>query len=233
MNEYTNTLIKWIGNTANASLKSKTPFKYSKKASDELITLYNQNNVIKKNAVEFYTNREKFNKTINPIIIKFIKSVKTMFLPLKYNIIYKSMSSYPKLNLPNDSNFDLGVLVKNFDTEKMFHLTKILCENGYIFEKVTKNKGNPGGEAYRYSIMYEGIECEVKIRNIDRCKALVTLHDNLNSLSKSESIFWTYNKYLVKEWSKKNDKYTYELFKMILFHTYFNDVKGAFVLIPG
>jgi hypothetical protein len=81
--------------------------------------------------------------------------------------------------------------------------------------------------------MYEGIECEVKIRNLDKCKALVALHDKLNSLKKSEAIFWTYNKYLVKEWSKKNDKYTYELFKMILFHTYFNGVKGAFILIPG
>jgi hypothetical protein len=230
---YTDNVIKWINDVSKASLKSKSPFEYSKDLSNELMILYNQNTIIKQKSIEFYNNREKFNKTINPNIVKFIKSVKAMFNPLKYDITYKPMSSYPKLNLPNDSDFDLGVLVKDFNTEKMFHLNKILCANGYTFEKVTKNKGNPGGEAYRYGIMYEGIECEVKIRNLDKCKALVALHDKLNSLKKSEAIFWTYNKYLVKEWSKKNDKYTYELFKMILFHTYFNGVKGAFILIPG
>ena len=233
MDSYLDTLITWINSTSKASLKSKNPFKYSKKLSDELLDNYQTNADVKEHAKLYYNNREQFNKTIHPSITKFIKSVKSMFSPLKYNIEYKPMSSYPNLNLPNDSDFDLGILVKDFNTEKMFYLTKLLCENGYKFEKVTKNKGNIGGESYRYSIMFEGIECEVKIRNKDKCKALVTLHDKINAISKSESIFWTFNKYLVKEWSKKHDKYTYELFKMILYHTYFNGIKGAFVLIPG
>ena len=230
---YIDNLIKFINKISKESLKSKNPFKFSKNACDELYDNYNKNTEIKEKALKYYEDREKFNKTIKPIISNFIKSVKNMFATCDYNIVYMPMSSYPKLNLPKASDFDLGVLVKDFNPEKMFYLTKILCENNYKFEKVTKNKGNIGGEAYRYSIMFDGVECEIKIRNIDNCGALISLHDLLNSLSKSESIFWTYHKHLVKEWSKKNDKYTYELFKMIMFHNYFNGIKGSFVLKPG
>ena len=230
---YTYNLIKWINNISDTSLKAKNPFEYSRNACNELYINYKKDSNIVKKSIKYYEDREKFNNTIKPSINKFIKSVKKMFEPLNYNITYMPMSSYPKLNLPNDSDFDLGVLVKNFDTEKMFNLTKVLCENGYKFEKVTKNKGNPGGEAYRYSIMYEGIDCEIKIRNLDKCKILVSMHAVLNSLSKNESIFWTYHKHLVKEWSKTNDKYTYELFKMIMFHNYLYKIRGAFILIPG
>ena len=230
---YIDLLIKWVVATSKNSLKAKNPFKYSKDACDELIRTYESNQEVKMLAKNFYIDREKFNKKIDLNIKKFTKTVEVMISGLDFNMELKPMSSYPKLNLPNDSDFDLGLLVKKFDTEKMFYLTKLLCENGYSFEKVTKNKGNPGGDAYRYSIMFNGIECEVKVRNYDFCSALRKLHDRLNSLSESESIFWTYHKYLVKEWAKKNDTYIYELFKMILFHRYFYGVKGAFVLIPG
>jgi len=230
---YTENLIKWTTKVSKASIKSKNAFEYSNNAYTDLYNMYKADDTIRAASIKYYEDREKFNIKIKPIVNKYIKSVKTLFKNVDYDITYMGMSSYPKLNLPNDSDFDLGVLVKDFNTEKMFYLNKLLCENGYTFTKVTKNKGNPGGEAYRYSIMYNGVDCEIKIRNKDKSKTLIDMHNILNSLSKNESIFWTYHKYLVKEWSKKNDKYVYELFKMIMFHKYLYKIQGAFLLIPG
>lgn len=236
MENYITDLVNWTKKKSALSIKSKNPFKIAHDSSLELYNNYNSNKIVKENAVKYYAERETFNKKISPDIKNFIKDVHKMFsndlITQKYKLELKPMSSYPKLNLPNSSDFDLGVLVHDLDTVKLFYISKLLISNGFTIESISSNKGSKSN-AYRFGKIYNNIEVELKIRDYKLSTVIQKLHDTLNSISKSDSIFWTYNKYLIKDWSKKNDPQVYELFKMLIFHNYFYKIKGAFTLIPS
>jgi hypothetical protein len=236
MDKYLQTLVEWTKKRYVLNTKSKNPFKDAHESFLELYELYDNNSYVKDKALQYYNDRELFNKKIAPDIKSFIKEVQTMFSSNsnteKYKLVLKPMSSYPKLNLPNSSDFDLGVLVHNLDTVKLFYISKLLIANGYTLESVSSNKGSKSN-AYRFSKMYKNIEVELKIRDYKLSAVIQKLHDKLNSISKVDSIFWTYNKYLLKFWSKKNKENVYEFFKTLIFHNYFYKIKGAFTLIPS
>jgi hypothetical protein len=186
---------------------------------DKLLVDYDDNE-----AETYYNQRELFNEEINPNIEKFNAFVADMICNVDFKLDLLPMSSYPKLNLINDSDYDLGLLVHDLDMEKLFILTQILIKNKFTMESITKNKENPGGNAYRFSIVFEDIECEVKIRDFDNVQAVIELHKNLNALSKEESMFLTYHKYQFKQYKKDH----YLNFKIFIYHVYFNKVSGAF-----
>jgi hypothetical protein len=197
-----------------------------------LLDKYEKNERIKFDAQKYYNEREKYNIEIQKIFDECIKEVKRILSSISYRYKLQSMSSFPKFNLIDDSDIDLGLLVYYLDKNKLFELTKILVDNGYHLNGITVNKQAPGADAYRFGKTINKIEVEIKIRDYQYSQPLIELHDKLdNKLCNYEYIYWTYHKLLLKNISKtdKKIKPIYDDFKRILYHVYFDGIDNSFI----
>lgn len=179
-----------------------------------------------KAADRYYDKRQKYNKKISSIIN--ISKIKSMLNPIKFKYSLLLMSSYPNFNLIKDSDVDFGLLVRNLDMEKLFQITILLTSNGFKPNSMTLNKN--GMNAYRFIKIINGLEVEIKIRDYKSTIPIQKLHIALNSAPIQEQKYWTYHKYLIKNYVKEhpNKKRLYSEFKKILFHIYFVGITGRF-----
>lgn len=198
----------------------------------ELASLYEENKEVSEQACDYYSKRELYNSdSLDDAYVIFHETTRR-FLKGKVDFEYKlqKMSSYPRTNLISSGDFDLGLLVKDLNEEKLFELTLVLIANGYMPEKMTKNKFNPKSNSYRFSKMLRKcdllIETEIKIRDLDGTRAVCRLHEHIDEkLSEEDYVYWTYHKHLL---DKMGDKQLYTQFKLIMYHAYFLGLEGAF-----
>jgi hypothetical protein len=178
--------------------------------------------------------RDKNNKKLIKIMNKVYNNIKYEFKNINYVTIKIMSSINAKLNLAeNDSDIDIGIMIKglnkneNIDIEKYTTIIQILNKIGFNFSHIF-NPNNINNQYFSFVKIINGIEFEVKIRDLESSKTIIKLHDYLdNKLTNKEITLFTYVKYLLKKY-----KYVkaYSQFKKILYEWAFYNIKDGFIL---
>lgn len=197
---------------------NETALKYINTKIKNVIFPYLLN--IEKEAIKYIIERDKQNEQIKPKVKNIIDKIKKQIsdLSLKrdfripmlglndlslvqpYDIKIIMMSSYGAgLNLINDFDIDVGLLVKNFDNNSLREINKFLKEQGYKYTGLT-NPTNIKNCYYSYQKIIDGLQVEIKIRDMDYSEIIVDLHNFLdNNLTSRERALLTYAKYILKK----------------------------------
>jgi hypothetical protein len=147
----------------------------------------------------------------------------------------KHMSSFfARLNLPGESDVDIGLCINGFNDEKgeidkEYYEKIVNMLNGLKYEHSHDfNPEDPSNRYFSFEQIIDDIEFEVKVRDYETTLVFLRLHDQLdNHLTEEQITLYTYMKYLLSR--DKNDKTTYKYFKKILYESAFCGVEGAFV----
>lgn len=151
----------------------------------------------------------------------------------------KIMSSInAQLNLPVESDIDFGIIIINLnnqdgsiDNQLYASVANKLESNGFKFKYIF-NEQNSSNRYYSYEKNIDGVDIEVKIRDHETTKVMLSLHDYLDTkLTEKEITLFTYAKHILKQYDKKNiGSNCYEKFKKILYEYAFAEIKGGFCL---
>lgn len=144
-----------------------------------------------------------------------------------------------RLNLAEaDSDIDIGALTTGLNNEngtsidvcKFTDIAKILTELGFEFHHVF-NPDNFSNQYYSFEKVINGIEFEVKVRDLGATQTILALHQFLdNELSDEEITLFTYAKFLFKKFDKEfPGSQSYVKFKKVLYEWAFSQVEGGFV----
>lgn len=186
-----------------------------------------------KNAKEYILIRDENNVKLFSLLSNVIKQLENVFS--MYDLIVRPMSSIcAKLNLINESDIDVGILVKNLNIDsenldiKLFESIKVLLEqNGFIFDHIF-NENVPSNRYYSFVKYVDDVEIEVKVRDYDTSLIILQLHEKLNNnFTEKEIQLLTYAKYLMKQHS---DKTAYQNLKKIIYESVFSQIEGGFLL---
>lgn len=125
------------------------------------------------------------------------------------------MSSYgANMHLDNvKSDIDFGILIGNMTKDKVEIYGQILINNGYQFHKMIYNY-------YVYTKQINGIDIEVKVRDLEKSIEVVRLHNHLDSLPVETQQLLTWAKYIVQ-----NDELLYNKLKKIIYSAYHTEIK--------
>ena len=133
----------------------------------------------------------------------------------------KIMSSVmSKTNLLGESDIDFGILLNNFD--KLEQVIDGLEKLKFVKTR-DHNSQKPEHTYTSLEKKVDGVEIELKIRNINFIKNIIKLHDILdNDLSTAEQKYITYGKFLLKQ-----NKKVYTRFKCLVFENYSSTIDDA------
>lgn len=136
------------------------------------------------------------------------------------------------LNLINGSDVDIGLCIKDLcdgeyvdDQEILETVHDILTTHGYVHERdIGYIAGWPPKNRYKiYTKKINGIDFEVKIRDLENTRPIVNLHKKLDSiLTREQKALYTYGKLLLEKSDYK------KLFKLFVYMEQFFGIEGAF-----
>jgi hypothetical protein len=189
-------------------------------------------------ANEYYKQREEYsNKNVDPVNEKvkvIIKNIKSEYLKLfNEELTYSVASSYSaKMNLIGESDIDYFILFKPLTTDKLIKISQLLEKYNFKFQKI-RNSDKVDIVYYVYDQVIDGIEVEVKVRDLMYSRSVIALHNYIdNKLDKDLKILLTYAKYQLKLKSKEDKSFKgYDLFKTIFYNYCFTDIDDAFYII--
>jgi len=189
-------------------------------------------------ATEYYSKREEYsNKTVDPVndkVKKIIEDIKNEYKNF-YNdeLTYTVASSYSaKMNLIGESDIDYFILFKPLTSERLINISQLLQKYNFKFDKV-HNKDKVNNIYYVYQQIIDGIEVEMKVRDLYYSRSVVALHEYTdNKLDQHLKILFTYAKYQLKLESKQDKSFKgYDMFKTIFYNYCFKDIDDAFYII--
>jgi hypothetical protein len=189
-------------------------------------------------AKEYYAKREEYsNNTVDPVndkVKKIIQDIKNEYNNL-YNdqLTYTVASSYSsKMNLIGESDIDYFILFKPLSPERLINISQLLQKYNFKFDKV-HNKDKVNNIYYVYQQIIDGIEVEMKVRDLYYSRSVVALHEYTdNKLDQHLKILFTYAKYQLKLESKQDKSFKgYDMFKTIFYNYCFKDIDDAFYII--
>ena len=186
------------------------------------------------NGKKYRIKRDKNNKKLIKIMNKVYNNIKEQLKNINYVTIKIMSSINAKLNLAeNDSDIDIGIMInglnknKNIDIEKYTTIVQILNKMDFKFSHIF-NPNNIDNQYFAFVKIINGVEFEVKIRDLESSKTIMKLHDYLDTkLTNKQITLFTYVKYLLKKY--KYEK-SYSQFKKILYEWAFYNIKGGFIL---
>jgi hypothetical protein len=189
-------------------------------------------------ANEYYKQREEYsNKNVDPVNEKvkvIIKNIKGEYLKLfNEELTYSVASSYSaKMNLIGESDIDYFILFKPLTTEKLIKISQLLEKYNFKFQKV-RNIDKIDNVYYVYDQVIDGIEVEVKVRDLMYSRSVVALHNYIdNKLDHNLKVLLTYAKYQLKLKSKEDKSFKgYDMFKTIFYNYCFKDIEDAYYII--
>ena len=211
---------------------NKEGLKLSKNFMDNEIIPYILNFMT--NGKKYRIKRDKNNKKLIKIMNKVYNNIKEQLKNINYVTIKIMSSINAKLNLAeNDSDIDIGIMInglnknKNIDIEKYTTIVQILNKMDFKFSHIF-NPNNIDNQYFAFVKIINGVEFEVKIRDLESSKTIMKLHDYLDTkLTNKQITLFTYVKYLLKKY--KYEK-SYSQFKKILYEWAFYNIKGGFIL---
>ena len=189
-------------------------------------------------AKEYYAKREEYsNNTVDPVndkVKEIIQDIKNEYNNL-YNdqLTYTVASSYSsKMNLIGESDIDYFILFKPLSPERLINISQLLQKYNFKFDKV-HNKDKVNNIYYVYQQIIDGIEVEMKVRDLYYSRSVVALHEYTdNKLDQHLKILFTYAKYQLKLESKQDKSFKgYDMFKTIFYNYCFKDIDDAFYII--
>ena len=131
-------------------------------------------------------------------------------------------------------------LWKKFDSEDFFKDVnriintdnKLLEKYNFKFQKV-RNIDKVDNVYYVYDQVIDGIEVEVKVRDLMYSRSVVALHNYIdNKLDPKLKVLLTYAKYQLKLKSKEDKSFRgYDMFKTVFYNYCFKDIEDAFYII--
>lgn len=179
----------------------------------------------------YMSKRDDYNNKIKNNVNSILSQLRKQISNIQFNIDVVVMSSYQaRLNLINDSDLDIGLLVKDLDDNKLSVVSQYLLKNGYKFIK-TVNPLNIKNCYHSFEKNIDNIEVEVKVRDMNYSKIIVNLHDFLdNNLNEEERALFTFAKYKLKN---LNDRKGYNYLKKLIYEYGFSctDIDNGFLLI--
>jgi hypothetical protein len=189
-------------------------------------------------ANEYYKQREEYsNKNVDPVNEKvkvIIKNIKSEYLKLfNEELTYSVASSYSaKMNLIGESDIDYFILFKPLTTEKLIKISQLLEKYNFKFQKI-RNSDKVDIVYYVYDQVIDGIEVEVKVRDLMYSRSVVALHNYIdNKLDHNLKVLLTYAKYQLKLKSKEDKSFKgYDMFKTIFYNYCFKDIEDAYYII--
>ena len=192
----------------------------------------------KEDAEKYYEKRQEYsNKTVDPVNEKvkiMIQNIKDEYQKLYDEEITSTVaSSYSaNMNLIGESDIDYFILFKPMTIEKVIQISQLLNKYNFKFEKIG-NKNDSKNMYYIYNQFIDGIEVEVKVRDLDNSAAVVALHNYTDvKLDQHLKILMTYAKYQLKLKAKEDKSFKgYNMFKTIFYNYCFKDIEDAYFLI--
>jgi hypothetical protein len=183
---------------------------------DKLIRHIKDN--FEKEAKEYYKIRSKQDFRLAKIQSNAVKELRNNIKNddclnnIKFSIIPISSFS-AKTNLIGESDLDIGILVSNINEDKAVCISNIFGRIKYILSDI-RNKNSPSKKHWVFQKYINNVEIECKLRDKEGFYEILKMHDYTDKkMSKSDKIYATYGKYLLKKYSKKH----YEQFKMIYY----------------
>ena len=192
-------------------------------------------------AVDAYiVKRNAYNQSVEATIRKILEDVDAISArasrQLHKTCVVRKMSSYPQLNLTQESDLDLGLLVPDLDEVAEQVLHRALTDDGFRYlETINPNNPKNSYHIYERSVVHAGItiDVEVKLRDFQATQIVVAIHEYLESSIEEDTLdLLTYGKYLMKhqQVNVEKRKELYHRFKMLLYMYATANVKDAFVL---
>ena len=161
-------------------------------------------------ANQYYKQREQYSlKNVDPVNEKvkvIVKNIKAEYLKLfNEELTYSVASSYSaKMNLIGESDIDYFILFKPLTTEKLIKISQLLEKYNFKFQKI-RNSDKVDNVYYVYDQVIDGIEVEVKVRDLMYSRSVVALHNYIdNKLDHNLKVLLTYAKYQLKLKSKED-----------------------------
>jgi hypothetical protein len=176
---------------------------------------------------KFDEERNNYNKKLKLIHKKVIKELKDLSKKSEIKFKVTPASSFSaNMNLPNESDMDFIISVKNLTDEDLYKLISYFSNYGYTYHE-TRRKDDVNNIHYVLHKMKDGIEIEIKIRDSDKTKSILEVHNKIdNKLDKNKKKILTYLKFIYKN---KNQK-LYNAFKSIFYTSMFNGIKNALII---
>ncbi len=147
---------------------------------------------------DYWEKRNKYNEEIKHVVQCEFIFLQKKFVHTKEVKEIIMMSSYSaKTNLSDTSDIDIGIIIDHMDEKNSTQIGEILISIGYKYTKFIN-------EYYCYNqwIQCESngqkieIEIEIKIRDWDKSKLMIKLHDYLdNHCEEKQKKIFTYLKY--------------------------------------
>jgi hypothetical protein len=192
----------------------------------------------KEKAEKYYQEREEYsNKTVDPVNEKvkiIIKDIKEDYKQLHNEEITSTVaSSYSaKMNLIGESDIDYFLLFEPMTIEKVIQISQLLNKYNFKFEKIG-NKTDSKNMYYIYNQFIDGIEVEIKVRDLNNSAAVVALHNYTDEkLDQHLKILMTYAKYQLKLKAKEDKSFKgYNILKTLIYNYCFKDIEDAYFLI--
>lgn len=212
----TEKLVEILKNKVNLDNDRKVLEYYNNQMLNDIIPALE---IFEKEADEYAKKRDDYNEKINHIPIVLIKILEKL-----YDAKFVMMSSFnAKLNLIDESDIDIGMLVKNLDKDKLLNIHKQLSEYGFKYT-ITCNPHRP--DVYHcYVIVIDNVTIELKVRDIDGVSFILKIHDRLNNFTSKERSLLTYAKFILKD-----DKKSYDQLKRVIYAYASFSVEDAYLL---
>jgi hypothetical protein len=169
-------------------------------------------------------------------IVKLKQQVVESGLPAHVLAMSSVMSG---LNLIEGSDADIGLCIDGLcdnasgyvdNQDYLVIAEKILVSNGYSLTKrigYLANWANPANRYLCYEKHVDGIEFEVKVRDLKNTQSIIDLHHKLDTeLTEEKRELYTYGKYLLNDTSCK------KILKLFIYMEYFDGIEGR-VKLPA
>jgi hypothetical protein len=179
------------------------------------------------NAKKYIVKRDKKNKKLKKNVDKMMKTldkhINTSSVGSKIKFIV--MSSYKAgLNLIDGSDIDIGCVVENLDTIKLFKISLLLVEQGFSLSGMFVNKHDEKNKYFSFEKVVDGIEYEVKVRDAADSAIIIKLDKMVEKkLTNKQKCLFTY----AKEITKGTDGYKY--MKLFIAESVFYYIDGAYM----
>lgn len=173
--------------------------------------------------------RDKSNARVENVSLIAINELKKEFGEFVEFIITSSFRS--GLNLIDESDIDISATVDSLNDDKLQMISQRLIKLGYKYTYII-NANEPRSLYYAFSKWVDGIEIEVKVRDMINSSAIIKLHKYLDSqITILEKALLTYGKLKLKALSKLgDDNLGYKCLKKIIYEAYFFYIKEGFML---
>jgi len=183
---------------------------------------------------EFDKERKKYNRKIKPIPVKVFNEIKSLIKDKSCPIetsrlkVYSTSSYSANMNLPNDSDLDFTLTVKDMNDETLYHLISYFSKHGFTYYE-SRNTYDPRNIHYVMTKVEKTFGIELKIRDEDKSKSVIALHQKIdNKISLKRKKICVFIKYLIMNYGSKE---LYKAFKTIFYTSSFKGIKNNFPII--